>query len=147
MIRRPPRSTRTDTLFPYTTLFRSQAPLHRRRAIAARDAGVERQRVRRFIRRAGIPRQQLAFDARGLRRDRRVRIDDEVGARFDRTRCDEIARVVVVARAGLQFEAPLELLIDRSEDSVTLAVLALARDRRGGHVARAADPGARKVDL
>src|SRR3546814_5394197 len=27
MIRRPPRSTRTDTLFPYTTLFRSPAPL------------------------------------------------------------------------------------------------------------------------
>src|SRR3546814_2936030 len=24
MVRRPPRSTRTDTLFPYTTLFRSQ---------------------------------------------------------------------------------------------------------------------------
>src|SRR3546814_14892611 len=24
MIRRPPRTTRTDTLFPYTTLFRSQ---------------------------------------------------------------------------------------------------------------------------
>src|SRR3546814_12246089 len=29
MIRRPPRSTRTDTLFPYTTLFRSYAN-HRR---------------------------------------------------------------------------------------------------------------------
>src|SRR3546814_6981025 len=27
MIRRPPRSTRTDTLFPYTTLFRSAGPL------------------------------------------------------------------------------------------------------------------------
>src|SRR3546814_11573029 len=26
MIRRPPRSTRTDTLFPYTTLFRSSGP-------------------------------------------------------------------------------------------------------------------------
>src|SRR3546814_19875663 len=26
MIRRPPRSTRTDTLFPYTTLFRSPEP-------------------------------------------------------------------------------------------------------------------------
>src|SRR3546814_9898617 len=26
MIRRPPRSTRTDTLFPYTTLFRSRHP-------------------------------------------------------------------------------------------------------------------------
>src|SRR3546814_8729090 len=31
MIRRPPRSTRTDTLFPYTTLFRS--PLGERREI------------------------------------------------------------------------------------------------------------------
>src|SRR3546814_20885363 len=27
MIRRPPRSTRTDTLFPYTTLFRSQSAI------------------------------------------------------------------------------------------------------------------------
>src|SRR3546814_9170645 len=26
MIRRPPRSTRTDTLFPYTTLFRARLP-------------------------------------------------------------------------------------------------------------------------
>src|SRR3546814_4540313 len=34
MIRRPPRSTRTDTLFPYTTLFRS-----RRQKFVARDAG------------------------------------------------------------------------------------------------------------
>src|SRR3546814_6079407 len=33
MIRRPPRSTRTDTLFPYTTLFRSH-----RRAAGARLA-------------------------------------------------------------------------------------------------------------
>src|SRR3546814_10246573 len=32
MIRRPPRSTRTDTLFPYTTLFRSHAIDHRRGA-------------------------------------------------------------------------------------------------------------------
>src|SRR3546814_2923203 len=32
MIRRPPRSTRTDTLFPYTTLFRS--PLWRDRILA-----------------------------------------------------------------------------------------------------------------
>src|SRR3546814_14454049 len=28
MLRRPPRSTRTDTLFPYTTLFRSRADIH-----------------------------------------------------------------------------------------------------------------------
>src|SRR3546814_14225037 len=31
MIRRPPRSTRTDTLFPYTTLFRSVVVDHQRR--------------------------------------------------------------------------------------------------------------------
>src|SRR3546814_1475202 len=31
MIRRPPRSTRTDTLFPYTTLFRSPLRRHLRR--------------------------------------------------------------------------------------------------------------------
>src|SRR3546814_13530151 len=41
MIRRPPRSTRTDTLFPYTTLFRSGSDCHpyavsgRRRAVGA----------------------------------------------------------------------------------------------------------------
>src|SRR3546814_12876336 len=36
MIRRPPRSTRTDTLLPYTTLFRSaQLPLTRRDAASA----------------------------------------------------------------------------------------------------------------
>src|SRR3546814_1661263 len=36
MIRRPPRSTRTDTLFPYTTLFRS--PRRRRRARRPSDS-------------------------------------------------------------------------------------------------------------
>src|SRR3546814_1652308 len=35
MIRRPPRSTRTDTLFPYTTLFRSAAKGARRLRNAA----------------------------------------------------------------------------------------------------------------
>src|SRR3546814_2475624 len=47
MIRRPPRSTRTDTLFPYTTLFRSH------------DGGVARavrhiDRVERFTERADL---------------------------------------------------------------------------------------------
>src|SRR3546814_15300349 len=32
MIRRPPRSTRTDTLFPYTTLFRSINDFNKRNA-------------------------------------------------------------------------------------------------------------------
>src|SRR3546814_10772643 len=52
MIRRPPRSTRTDTLFPYTTLFRSQLAVphrpqpHRRplarAAVPAAGAGERR---------------------------------------------------------------------------------------------------------
>src|SRR3546814_16381558 len=40
MIRRPPRSTRTDTLFPYTTLFRSIVrPRLHREPMDADDAG------------------------------------------------------------------------------------------------------------
>src|SRR3546814_7859422 len=41
MIRRPPRSTRTDTLFPYTTLFRSPLLIH---GVAKGKAAQERVR-------------------------------------------------------------------------------------------------------
>src|SRR3546814_16527059 len=63
MIRRPPRSTRTDTLFPYTTLFRSAdertelaEPQRQPAAVAARAAAV-RQAVRPG--REGVARQLL----------------------------------------------------------------------------------------
>src|SRR3546814_13185316 len=42
MIRRPPRSTRTDTLLPYTTLFRSQAHLGMEPVVDARQRIFER---------------------------------------------------------------------------------------------------------
>src|SRR3546814_9404719 len=42
MFRRPPRSTRTDTLFPYTTLFRSAVD---RRGERQADAGAHRARI------------------------------------------------------------------------------------------------------
>src|SRR3546814_2270511 len=54
MILRPPRSTRTDTLFPYTTLFRSRAArgLERRAARSSlaprRGAGADDRRARRL---------------------------------------------------------------------------------------------------
>src|SRR3546814_3602863 len=59
MIRRPPRSTRTDTLFPYTTLFRSDGivggVLQRAPLQAGAVVGVgrrdQRQRVARSLRR------------------------------------------------------------------------------------------------
>src|SRR3546814_3393205 len=47
MIRRPPRSTRTDTLFPYTTLFRSivrQIHCSDRTAVVPRTQGLDRRR-------------------------------------------------------------------------------------------------------
>src|SRR3546814_19581982 len=42
MTRRPPRSTRTDTLFPYTTLFRSPAPLRLESRFRSNIAAVRR---------------------------------------------------------------------------------------------------------
>src|SRR3546814_17857103 len=73
MVRRPPRSTRTDTLFPYTTLFRSHSGRGRvRRGISARvpgkpeqaeaQAGAQAQRNRR--RRIQQPRLSLGATAR-----------------------------------------------------------------------------------
>src|SRR3546814_9178576 len=47
MIRRPPRSTRTDTLFPYTTLFRSRQPVCRGPVPSRRRAGACVQHCRR----------------------------------------------------------------------------------------------------
>src|SRR3546814_15471217 len=55
MIRRPPRSTRTDTLFPYTTLFRSPSRDARRTAAQDRrrrhdrDIGHRRRQHRQYI--------------------------------------------------------------------------------------------------
>src|SRR3546814_2338990 len=70
MIRRPPISTRTDTLFPYTTLFRSLARTlafeqrreHRRRQIDATAKVGER-----YARPDGLVRSQRAGEAHHAR--------------------------------------------------------------------------------
>src|SRR3546814_5859594 len=77
MIRRPPRSTRTDTLCPYTTLFRSGLGLHLR--ASAVGGAAARLRHRRADDRCARPRAQCRAAAVGdraavaavLRRDRR----------------------------------------------------------------------------
>src|SRR3546814_6033979 len=61
MIRRPPRSTRTDTLFPYTTLFRSARRGEHTGAVAARDR-------RRSIDAAAIDDDDLRVDVLALQR-------------------------------------------------------------------------------
>src|SRR3546814_5482681 len=78
-IRRPPRSTRTDTLFPYTTLFRSIADpqnielnrLHLQyRGVAGSIVTVGRQRInlddQRFVGSVGWRQNEQTFDAARL---------------------------------------------------------------------------------
>src|SRR3546814_3048763 len=55
MIRRPPRSTRTDTLFPYTTLFRSLQCF-----ITQRDKDIHTQRSLRLRNRQAVDIVQLS---------------------------------------------------------------------------------------
>src|SRR3546814_1824896 len=76
MIRRPPRSTRTDTLFPYTTLFRStdaatQIPVAAIQRDETRPPGLQGRRDRR---RRGLRRQPER------RRDGMARDGDEMTA-------------------------------------------------------------------
>src|SRR3546814_13618524 len=66
MIRRPPRSTRTDTLFPYTTLFRSPQPAVLDRAGAGRRAARTAAAGRPGLRAGALPRHGL-HDHRGGR--------------------------------------------------------------------------------
>src|SRR3546814_4492308 len=69
MIRRPPRSTRTDTLSPYTTLFRSRRRVRLRRfpaRVLADLSGLElaaHGARRRSRRRCGVRRQQACDGA------------------------------------------------------------------------------------
>src|SRR3546814_20472737 len=62
MIRRPPRSTRTDTLFPYTTLFRSVRRAARRGAGRRRPAaaGLRRQASADGVTATSLPLAMLA---------------------------------------------------------------------------------------
>src|SRR3546814_3361484 len=86
MIRRPPRSTRTDTLFPYTTLFRS----HRGYSdvVAARVEGIRAHFALqapadiRAVRRTAVMRLRL------LRDTTRRALTDGHGGGFWLNRCD-----------------------------------------------------------
>src|SRR3546814_9945334 len=73
MIRLPPRSTRTDTLFPYTTLFRSDRRDDRHHRLAELDGGpIERLLEADIIVEAAVEREQdRRADDEVERRDRR----------------------------------------------------------------------------
>src|SRR3546814_10682051 len=71
MLRRPPRSTRTDTPFPYTSLFRSPGPpgsaadLAGRGQCAAGADGIAGRLLRRRLGRAGAQQRGPAGDGAG----------------------------------------------------------------------------------
>src|SRR3546814_2062140 len=64
MIRRPPRSTRTDTLFPYTTLFRSLGIVRQLRFHLVADAPHEQRRAVLITQNEGAERSELRLHKR-----------------------------------------------------------------------------------
>src|SRR3546814_11437862 len=74
MIRRPPRSTRTDTLFPYTTLFRSLCHWWHKHGIAYRPRecfAVERDNL-----------ESVAVQVHGVRHHRLILESDQYALSF-----------------------------------------------------------------
>src|SRR3546814_15202822 len=103
MIRRPPRSTRTDTLFPYTTLFRSG----RRPALNRRDLRSWRLRSETVVRRRGRARgQELQPVLRGLEYQSPAIAGDGVGLLEERQEVAARQRRPGAAAAQHEVEEP-----------------------------------------
>src|SRR3546814_18492593 len=87
MIRRPPRATRTDTLFPYTTLFRSRNERRRSLSVAQRTTGADRGRQMALCR----GRTDAAAHCSGFQRRKASRLDLShhrlAGGRFHSSAC------------------------------------------------------------
>src|SRR3546814_9713564 len=131
MIRRPPRSTRTDTLFPYTTLFRSVElvdRLHPARELLAFElvAGIAHEDL--------VAQQRLALQP--LRTDRLDLLEpagDEVMRLLAVVLGQEIRQLVVVARIALEGRG------QRVQLEVLLPVLRVHLLELGGLVAGGLD--------
>src|SRR3546814_10927714 len=94
MIRRPPRSTRTDTLFPYTTLFRSPQQVARieqeRAADAEHEVQPRHQRIAVLAEVQGIGRRQRGVV--GCAPARQLRGEQPAGVGVQRHRTERAAR-------------------------------------------------------
>src|SRR3546814_19465430 len=99
MIRRPPRSTRTDTLFPYTTLFRSIVAQHpRARDISAKAAKPLAERSHGEIDLSGMQAGQAhAARAEHARRMRLVQIEKGVMTSRDLAETGDVRLVAIHA--------------------------------------------------
>src|SRR3546814_15413495 len=99
MIRRPPRSTRTDTLFPYTTLFRSVLRRNRYR----RDIRFRKLADRQLRERAQPKHQNHQADDGGQNR-----IADEDVSEFHAA-----SAVPLFRRSRIRIIARLHFIVDR----------------------------------
>src|SRR3546814_3361348 len=92
MIRQPPRSTRTETLFPYTTLFRSPHRPQRHPALRRKRAG---------HRRAGWPHRRSATEDRGdgAAGDRRRRAPGDAALRRSEEHTSELQSLMRISYA------------------------------------------------
>src|SRR3546814_5780703 len=136
MVRRPPRATRTDTLFPYTTLFRSASP-------ATLDASawsetVEKLAIEGFVRQlarnsawAGCDDQgrvRLLLDAKArhlLNDERRAAIEQALAAQ----RGESVQLTIDVAEAAV-IRSPAQLAEQRETSRQTDAASAIFADPR-----------------
>src|SRR3546814_16611079 len=91
MVRRTPRSTRTDTLFPYTTLFRSgDAEPRGRQRVALAGLAQQDRAARGGQQRLGMRREGGGEKDRGavhVRRQPRARRQGVAGGRVERRQC------------------------------------------------------------
>src|SRR3546814_12257036 len=101
MIRRPPRSTRTDTLFPYTTLFRSNAVRDRSNPLAEED-GMSSQiptfNYTKFSAGIEMLAQQMTSQTRQA-----VRVEGGAG---ERQAYDQIGSVIMGGKEGRAGDSP-----------------------------------------
>src|SRR3546814_12912921 len=98
MIRRPPRTTRTDTLFPYTTLFRSPSDLASLILTLTSNVGAGDDAVARSL--VGTGQTLSPDDAVSLEGQTRIRRDNE---RMD----DETTAATLAAAMDRELASPI----------------------------------------
>src|SRR3546814_6056843 len=123
MIRRPPRSTRTDTLFPYTTLFRSPQQVARieqeRAADAEHEVQPRHQRIAVLAEVQGIGRRQRGVV--GVAPARQLRGEQLAGVGVQRHRTERAER----ARRSEEHTSELQSLM-----RISYAVFCLKKKKK-----------------
>src|SRR3546814_6084476 len=125
MLRRPPRSTRTDTLFPYTTLFRSVLDTEHADGALAADDRHPRETVEQFLARFG------AIGKIGVRGgfvevERLDLIGDHADQPFAEAETGDVHRLLLQPARRIKFERAVAQQIDRAD----LAIEAFADRKR-----------------